>query len=45
MARASGVCHGEAEVEECGATGEQVPPARGATLHLQIPNTLKPGLV
>lgn len=46
MARANGVCHGEAEVEEYRAWRDrQADPLRGAILHLQIPNTLKPGLV
>lgn len=43
---ASDVCHGEAGVEEYRAwRGRQADPLRSVILHLQIPNTLKPGLV
>lgn len=48
MARVSGVCHSEAEVEDYGARRDRrADPLRSvcAILHLQIPNTLKPGLV
>lgn len=46
MARASAVCHGKAEVEEYRVwCDRQADPLRSVILHLQIPNTLKPGLV